>query len=201
VLFLGGMVGFWFLTTQYLQGVLGLRPLEAGMAFLATTLPNLAAAMMVPRLTRRLGNGGLLAGGLTLSISGLAWLGQASACTPYLTGVALPMVLIGMGQGCVLAPLTVSAVSGVAAEDAGAASGLVNTAHQLGASLGISVLAVVLASATPLQATGPQVLADRIATAINAAALMHLIAFVIALVGNIRLPLRHAASLRRGWWQ
>lgn len=61
LLFLGAMVGFWFFTTQFLQGVLGNRPSEAGLAFLPTTLPNFAAALAVPMLTRRLGNGRLLA--------------------------------------------------------------------------------------------------------------------------------------------
>jgi EmrB/QacA subfamily drug resistance transporter len=182
MLFLGGMVGFWFFTTQYLQGVLGYRPLEAGLAFLPATLPNFAAAMMVPRLSRRFGNGGLLAGGLAVSIAGLAWIGQASAHTPYLTGVALPMILVGIGQGCVLAPLTVSAVAGVAREDAGAASGLVNVAHQLGGSLGLGVLVVVFAAAEPSSfLADADVLAHRIAAAIDAGAVMLSIALVIAL--------------------
>jgi predicted MFS family arabinose efflux permease len=140
ILFLGAMMGFWFFITQFLQGVLGCSPLEAGIAFLPLTLANFAAAMALPRLTRRLGNARLLAGGLTLTLLGMAWLGRVSADTPYLAGIALPMVLIGIGQGGTLTPLTVSGIAGAAAEDAGAASGLVNVAHQLGGSLGLGVL-------------------------------------------------------------
>ncbi len=95
VLFLGGMIGFWFYITQYLQGVLGMRPMQAGLAFLPATLVNFAVALAVPRLTKRFGNARLMAGGLTLALLGMAWLGQLGADRPYLMGVALPMVLIG----------------------------------------------------------------------------------------------------------
>lgn len=69
MLFLGGMVGFWFFTTQFLQGVLGFTPLQAGLAFLPATLPNFLSAMLVPRLTPRVGSARLLAFGLP----GLPW--------------------------------------------------------------------------------------------------------------------------------
>ncbi len=55
------MMGFWFFTTQFLPRVLGYSPFAAGLAFLPTTIPNFAAAMMVLRLTRRFGNARLLA--------------------------------------------------------------------------------------------------------------------------------------------
>ena len=64
-----------------------------------------------------------------------------------MTGIALPMVLIGIGQGASLAPLTASGIIGVTKEDAGAASGLVNVAHQLGGSLGLGILVTVFAAA------------------------------------------------------
>ena len=147
LLFLGAMVGFWFFTTQFLQGVLGYSPSAAGMAFLPTTLPNFAAAIATPKLTRRLGNGRVLAIGLGVALVGMAWLSRATADSGYLVGMALPMVLIGIGQGLSLGPLTVAGVAGVAAEDAGAASGLVNVAHQLGGSLGFGILVVVFTAA------------------------------------------------------
>src|SRR3954468_3289271 len=86
-LFLGGMVPFWFFATQYLQIVKGFSPYQAGLAFLPVTLPNFASAMAVPRLTRRFGNARLLAGGLVISVIGMAWLGLVSAGSPYVTGV------------------------------------------------------------------------------------------------------------------
>ncbi|KAI1693035.1 hypothetical protein Ddc_23192 [Ditylenchus destructor] len=118
MLFLGGAVGFWFFCTQFLRGVLHLRPMQAGIAFLPVTLPNFASAMAVPGLARRFGNETLLLAGLLLGVVGLAWLGQAHALSSYWTGIAPPMVLIGLGQGLLLAPLTAAGVAGVAREDA-----------------------------------------------------------------------------------
>ncbi|MDB5888322.1 MAG: major facilitator superfamily 1 [Rhodocyclales bacterium] len=181
ILFLGAMVGFWFFTTQYLQGVLGFSPSQAGVAFLPTTLANFAAAMVVPWLTRRVGNGRLLAAGLILALIGMAWLSQVTAHTPYLVGVALPMILIGIGQGCSLSPLTIAGIAGVAAEDAGAASGVVNVAHQLGGSLGLGILVVVFAAAGSV-GEARAVLAHRVAASYAGGAIMLALALVFAMI-------------------
>jgi hypothetical protein len=79
----------------------------------------------------------------------MAWLSQLSAGTPYLTGIALPMIVLGIGAGAAFTPLTSAGVAGVRGEDAGAASGLVNVAHQVGGSLGLGILVTVFVSATP----------------------------------------------------
>jgi predicted MFS family arabinose efflux permease len=131
------MMGFWFFITQFLQGVGNYSPLVAGLAFLPMTVANFVIAISVPRFTRRFGNPRLLAGGITITMIGMFWLSHLSADTFYLTGIALPMILIGIGQGASLGPLTAAGIAGVAPKDAGAASGLVNVAHQLGGSLGL----------------------------------------------------------------
>ena len=186
LLFLGAMVGFWFFTTQYLQGVLGFRPAAAGLAFLPTTLPNFAAALAVPVLARRLGNGRLLALGLSIALAGMAWLSRAGADSAYAVGVALPMVLIGVGQGLSLGPLTVAGVAGVAKEDAGAASGLVNVAHQLGGSLGFGVLVVVFTAAGSAAPEASAALAHQVSAALTGGAAM--IACALALVCALIVP-------------
>jgi predicted MFS family arabinose efflux permease len=192
MLFLAGMVGFWFFTTQYLQGVLGLGPLQAGLAFLPTTIPNFMAAMMVPRLTRRLGNARLLALGLAISVVGMFWLAQAAASGAHVPGLVLPMILVGLGQGAVLAPLTVSAVTGVRAEDAGAASGVVNVAHQLGGSIGLAVLVVVFAAGAPVVPPAGAELARHLAATFQASSVMLLLA--LALVPALVVRRRPAPS-------
>jgi MFS family permease len=191
-LVLGAMVGFCFFTTQLLQGVLGYSPLEAGLAFLPTTLPNFFAAILVPRLTQKFGNGRLLATGLFLALAGMAWLSQVSADTSYLMGVALPMVLIGIGQGFSLSPLTVAAMAGVAAEDAGAASGIVNAAHQLGGSLGLGVLVVVFASAGAGLTDAHALLAHRLAATFATSATMLGLCLTLVLALIVRPSLRPA---------
>lgn len=182
MLFLGAMVGFWFFTSQFLQSVLAYTPLQAGLAFLPTTLPNFAAAMAVPMLTRRLGNARLLALGMLVSLLGLALLSQVTADSAYSTGVALPMMLIGIGQGCTLGPLTIAGITGVAVEDAGAASGVVNVAHQLGGSLGLGVLVVVFAAVDTAGLDARHLLAHRISASYVAGAVMLAMALILVLL-------------------
>lgn len=141
LLFLGAMMSFYFFTTQYLQEVLGFTASEAGLAFLPTTLANLAAALAIPRLTRLFGNAALLASAVALGVVGMIWLSGISADTQY-AALLLPLVLIGLSQGASLSPLTAAAMTDVEGRDAGAASGLVNVSHQLGGTLGLSVLTV-----------------------------------------------------------
>ncbi|MHA6915169.1 MFS transporter [Ralstonia pseudosolanacearum] len=180
MLFMAGAVGFWFFSTQFLQGVLQLRPLQAGLAFLPVTLPNFASAIAGPRLARRHGNDSLLLGGLLLGVLGLLWLGQADAHASYWMHVAPPMVLIGLGQGLLLGPLTAAGVAGVAQKDAGAASGLVNVAHQLGGALGLGVLVFVFAAAAPATAHDADTLAHRIAAVMDTGALFLAVALLVA---------------------
>ena len=146
MLYLGAMIGFFFYSTQYLQGVLGFSAFQAGVAFFPMTVVNFAVAMTIPRLTARLGQTMPLAAGVMLTLAGMAWLSQVHVASSYWTSVALPMVLIGVGQGLAFAPLTSAGIARVGARDAGAASGLVNTFHQLGMALGLSVLVAVSAS-------------------------------------------------------
>ncbi|MER5184936.1 MFS transporter [Streptomyces sp. NPDC002896] len=146
MLYMGAMIGFFFFTAQFVQSVYHWTPLQAGLAFLPMTLVNFVFAVQVPRLLERASRPQVLTTGLALTMVGMVWLSRLDLHTPYLTGVALPMVLIGAGQGLVLAPLTSSGVDGVAPADAGAASGLVNTVHQIGSALSLSVLTAVAAS-------------------------------------------------------
>jgi hypothetical protein len=98
------------------------------------TVPSFVVALCVPQLTRWVRHGILLAGGILVTMIGMGWLSRLDGDSVYLTGVALPMILIGVGQGAALSPLTAAGISGTCSEDAGAASGLVNVAHQLGSS-------------------------------------------------------------------
>jgi predicted MFS family arabinose efflux permease len=190
ILFLGAMMGFWFFITQFLQNVDGFSPFQAGIAFLPMTIANFAVALTVPTLTKWMGNGRLLAAGLTVTLIGMAWLSRLSADNPYLTGVALPMILIGIGQGGTLSPLTASGIAGVAGEDAGAASGLVNVAHQLGGSLGLGILVAVFAAAGSAASSGSLLLAHRISMSLTAGSVMLALALalVLALIVRSRKP-------------
>jgi EmrB/QacA subfamily drug resistance transporter len=147
ILVVSGMYAMFFFVSQYFQGARGFTPLQAGAAFLPMTLLVFSMVQVVPRLVPRVGNTRLLAAGLAIGLAGMLWLSQIGADTPYFPQIAIPLLLLGMGMGTALTPLTSAGISGVAPDDAGAASGLVNTAHQLGGALGISVLVSVFTAA------------------------------------------------------
>ncbi|MFJ5156800.1 MFS transporter [Streptomyces sp. NPDC088353] len=179
MLCMGAMMGFFFFTAQFVQSVYHWTPLQAGLAFLPMTLVSFVLALQVPRLLERAERPLVLLSGVVLTTVGMAWLSRLDLHTPYLTGLALPMVLIGAGQGLTLAPLTSSGVGGVAPEDAGAGSGLVNTVHQIGTALSLSILTAVAASVSTGHAAAD--IAARSGTALTGSAVLLALAVVIVL--------------------
>lgn len=142
-LYLGSMLGFWFITPQLMQNQLGFSALMAGIAFFPLTIVNFIVALQVARLTAKWGNGGLLVVGIGLTLIGMFWLSFFTPATGYWLGIALPMVVIGIGQGLALSPFTAAGVAHTQGADAGAASGVVNVMHQIGGSVGLSILVAV----------------------------------------------------------
>lgn len=192
LLYLGAMIGFFYFTTQYLQDALGFSPLQAGLGFFPMTLVNFAVALAVPRLMRRIPGVALLAAGMALTLVGMAWLSRVDAGDTYLAAVALPMLLIGAGQGLAFAPLTNSGIAGVAPEDAGAASGLVNTAHQLGMALGLGILVAVSANADAGSSDVVAQTSAHVSAALTGATVLVALALVVVLA--VVLPARRPAS-------
>ncbi|WP_163544100.1 MFS transporter [Occultella kanbiaonis] len=166
MLFIGAMMGFFLFTSQYLQDERGLTALAAGLAFFPMTVVNFAVAVAVPPLQRRTSGPVLLVAGLVLAVAGMAWLSMITADRSYLVGVALPMVLIGAGQGLAFAPLTASGIAGVAPAQAGAASGVVNSVHQLGGALGMSLVLAVAGTYPTAMLAGAVLLAGALVAAV-----------------------------------
>lgn len=178
MLYIGSMVSFFF-TTQFMQQVLGYTALQAGLGFLPMTVLTFGSAVTIRRLTRVVGGPALLIGALASMAVGLVWLAQAGATATYWQ-LALPMILIGIGNGTAMAPLTAAGVRGVEPRDQGAASGVVNVAHQLGGSIGLSVLIVVFASAARPAASGAMAIGHQISAAMLGAAVMNIVAIALA---------------------
>ncbi len=195
MLYLGAMIGFFFFTTQYLQGVLGFTPLQAGLAFLPMSAVNFAVALLVTRLVRRLGPSAVLILGVAATLAGMVWLSRVEAASSYLTAVAMPMALIGIGQGLALAPMTSAGLAGVNGDDVGAASGLVNTFHQLGSALGLGILTAAAASVAPAAAG----LVERVSAALTAAGILLAAALVLSVtfISRRRPQLTPPASTER----
>ncbi|HEY0274553.1 MAG TPA: MFS transporter [Paenirhodobacter sp.] len=181
-LYLGAMVGFFFFGTQVMQEMEGFSAFQAGLGFLPMTLVNFAVAMGVPRLTERMGHARLMLLGIGVTFAGMLWLSLVQAGSGYLTGIALPMVLIGAGQGFCFGPMTAAGIAGTAPRDAGAAAGLVNVAHQIGASFGLSLLVAIAALASGGMPVGAARMARGAEAAFGAGSVLLLLAFVVALV-------------------
>jgi predicted MFS family arabinose efflux permease len=178
-LYLGAMIAFFFFTTQFLQEVLGFDPLQAGMGFLPMTAVNFAVAMSIPRLMGRMPGAIPLVAGILVTLAGMFWLSRAGVDSSYLTGVALPMVLIGAGQGLAFAPLTSFGIVGASAADAGAASGLVNTFHQVGTCLGLGI-AVAAAATVPTSGSTATHLAAQVSAALTTGSILLFLALAVA---------------------
>jgi predicted MFS family arabinose efflux permease len=194
ILVVGGMFSMFFFVTQYMQGVLAYDPLRAGIAFLPMTAVLFSTVQIVPRVAPRIGGTSMLIGGLVVALAGMAWLSRLSFETAYFPGIALPLVLLGIGIGLSLAPLTAAGIAGVAENDAGAASGLVNVAQQIGASLGVAILVTVFAG-TGDPSAGAAQLADAVSAAITGSAIFLALGLAVVLL-VIRAP-RPAMALER----
>ena len=138
-----GAMGAFFFLTQYLQDVLDLSPIRAGLAFLPLTAMLFLASQAASRvLMERFGDRLLMVTGASLTLLSLAWLTRLDAGSGY-ADVLLSLVVLGLGNGLAFVPLTTSALHGVQPQEAGAASGLVNVAQQLGSALGLAGLVTV----------------------------------------------------------
>jgi EmrB/QacA subfamily drug resistance transporter len=180
-LYLGAMIAFFFFTTQYMQEVLGFDPLQAGMGFLPMTAVNFVVAMSIPRLVGRIPGSLALLVGILLTLAGMFWLSRIDVDSSYLTGVAFPMILIGAGQGLAFAPLTSFGILGAPASDAGAASGLVNTFHQIGTCLGLGI-AVAAAATVPTGGPAAAHLSAEVSAALTTGSVLLLLALAITAV-------------------
>jgi EmrB/QacA subfamily drug resistance transporter len=194
MLYIAAMVGFFFFTTLYLQEVVGYNPALTGLAFVPATILHFPFAIAVPRLVRRFSPNQLLVVGILFGIAGMAWLSRASVGSSYVVSVALPMLLIGISQGLTLSPLTSAGVAGVTRADAGAASGAVNVAHQLGSSVGLSLL-VAIAAIGSGTLFGRDLTAYRITQAFDAGTVMLVMSLIVVLF-TIVLPAKTTPRLK-----
>lgn len=142
---LGASMSYFFLMPQALQRVFGITPLVAAIAFLPLTAVQFGVSLLVARLTFRFSNATVLIAGAIIDTFGLSLGAFLGIQQGYLIGVALPMVFIGIGQGLIMSPLTVAGVANVPDDIAGAASGVVNTVHQIGGAVGLSIVSEMVA--------------------------------------------------------
>jgi EmrB/QacA subfamily drug resistance transporter len=149
VLWAAAMFAWFFLAALYLQLVLGYTPLQVGLAFLPGNLVMGALSIAVSaRLVMRFGIKPPLGVGLLVATVGLLLFAHAPVGGNYVVDVLPGMVLLGFGAGIAFNPILLAAMSDVAPEEAGLASGFVNTAFMMGGAVGLAALASIAASRT-----------------------------------------------------
>jgi EmrB/QacA subfamily drug resistance transporter len=144
-----GMLATFLFLTYYLQTVLGYPPVQAGLAFLPLSAAVLASSqLLAARLQAHLPPRVLITSGLLAAAAALGLLTKLSTTSAYAIEVLPAEILLGLGMGCVFAPAISVATQHVDPRDAGVAAAVVNTAQQVGGSIGVAVLNTVAAGAT-----------------------------------------------------
>jgi EmrB/QacA subfamily drug resistance transporter len=145
LLFSAALFPMWYVSSLYLQQVLALSPLQAGLAFLPMALTIMLCARFAGRLVALYGARPVLTGGLAMMTCGLLLLTRIGTSGSALGFVVLPGLLVAAGIAFSIVPSTIAATQGARPEQSGLVSGLVNTSRQMGGAVGIALL-VSLAS-------------------------------------------------------
>ena len=143
-----GMFGMFFFASLYVQEILGYSPLRAGLAFLPVTAGIMIGAGIAQQLIRRVGVRNVAVSGISLAAAGMLILTHLPVHGSYAGNLLVGLMPMSIGMGLTFVPITLLGTGGVSGEDAGLASGLFNTAQQVGGSLGLAILSTLAASQT-----------------------------------------------------
>jgi hypothetical protein len=141
----------FFFISLYMQQVLGYDALKAGVSYLPLALTIIVSAGVASALVTRIGFKITLVIGMLFVTGGLVWFAQVSPDGSYVSDILFPSLLAAVGLGLSFVPVTIAAVTGITPDEAGLASGLVNTSQQVGGALGLAILVAVANSTTSSQ--------------------------------------------------
>ncbi|MET0768683.1 MAG: MFS transporter, partial [Solirubrobacteraceae bacterium] len=144
MLLVAGLFGMFFLGSLYLERVLGYEAIEIGLAFLPVSVGIGVLSLFVsPRLGLKFGPRAVLLGGLTLITLALLWMARLPVEGEFLVDLLPAMLLLGAGAGISFPQIMTLAMSSATPQDSGLLSGLINTTQQVGAAIGLAVLATL----------------------------------------------------------
>jgi MFS family permease len=142
------LFAMFLMLTLYMQQVLGYSAMKTGVAYLAVAGTAILWSAVAAQLVTRLGVKPVLVLGMTLLTAGLVYFTQVSVGGSYVGDLLPGFLLIGVGIGFAFVPISIAALAGVEAAEAGLASGLINTSQQIGGALGIAALSTIATSRT-----------------------------------------------------
>jgi EmrB/QacA subfamily drug resistance transporter len=178
----GILVGVVFLTSIFLQTVLGYSALRTGVAFLPFAFAITAGTLVARHLLGHVSPRAIAAVGLVVAAAGATWLSAATDSSGYAGDLLPALVIVGLGVGMVFVAVSVTSMTGIPASHAGLASGFLMTGHEVGAALGVAVLSAVATTAGSL--TTADGAADAFSRGLLAAAVL---AVVVGLVAYFRM--------------
>jgi predicted MFS family arabinose efflux permease len=144
----GGMFAVFYFASIYVQQILGFSPVQAGLAFLPLTAGIILFSAIAQQLVGRIGVNTVAMIGMFTAGVGLLLLSRVSVDGSYVADVLPGILVMAAGLGLTFVPLTLIATNNVSDGDAGLASGIFNSAQQIGGALGLAILATVAAGQT-----------------------------------------------------
>ncbi len=145
---LAGALGMFFFTSLYVQNILHFSPVATGLSFLPVPVIIGIISLQAPRLINRFGFKPLLVVGTALATVGVFMMSLLTVESTYINNLLPAFIVLSVGFGVCVVAITIAATSGVPSNEAGLASGLINTSQQIGGALGLAILAVVAGSGT-----------------------------------------------------
>jgi EmrB/QacA subfamily drug resistance transporter len=139
-----GMMGIFLPLTIYLQSVLGFSALKAGLVMAPASLVSLPIAPLAGRMTDKIGGKYILMSGLILFGAGMGWLALVAHPNSSWAVFLAPLIVAGLGMGCIFAPMVTVAMRNIQPQMAGAASGVLNTVRQVGLVIGTATVGALL---------------------------------------------------------
>jgi EmrB/QacA subfamily drug resistance transporter len=136
------MLGMFFFMALYIQNILGYSPLEAGVRFLPTTLVIMVVAPIAGRMTDRIGARPPIVAGLAIVAASLFMQAQIDASSDY-GALLVPFILMGLGIGLTMSPMSTAAMNAVEVTKSGLASGLLSMSRMVGGTFGVAVLGAI----------------------------------------------------------
>jgi EmrB/QacA subfamily drug resistance transporter len=175
----GSIFGLFLLSSLYLQNVLGMGPLQTGLAFVPLALSAGVGAHAAAHIVGRHGVRGPLAGAFAVTAGGMTLLAHVGENGSYVADVLPGMLVAGLGLGVAVVSVSIAILTGARTEETGMLSGLNSTGHEIGGTIGIAVFSTLAAGGGSL--VGPQA-ASGIAHAFIAAGVLASVASLVALV-------------------
>ncbi len=184
------LFAMFLMLTLYMQQVLGYSAMKTGVAYLAVAGTAIFTSAIAAQLVTRVGVKPVLVIGMTALTGGLVYFTQVSVGGSYLGDLLPGFLLIAVGIGFAFVPISIAALAGIQASEAGLASGLINTSQQIGGALGIAALSTIATSRTSDAIAGGAGQTSALVTGFHGAFVAGVIIAALGIVATLTLVRR-----------